>query len=472
MNRLGSQHRKLLYLGGMVLLLIPITTLGMPAGSTPGSGGVVSNLRKEYDLGESDLGTLDPTGAAMNLALLGFRGMAANVLWMQADRQKNHKDWEGMRNTTEQIVHLQPHFVKIWDFNSWNLAYNVSSEWDAISDRYFWVKEGGKFLMKGVDRNRRSPDLRWYVGRIYGPKIGLSDEAKYFRRFFRQDPDPKFNGGVDPEWNDGNEDHYLVAKRWFQEANDEEAKGKVRQTIQDRSLFRSYPARSQLDYATALQKYGFSEEFDRTVGSQKLGDAEREAAEERIRTQLREQTREAWKLGFDDWTGKYGQEFFDVEFLNHRVKIKMEMTEDEVQAFSKTPQEAVALRAAVDQYQKITNYRYWRTRSLCEAEPETAEAHWQLFAAVEQYRKASLDKAQARAEEAMKLFDSVLQRYPELRTQDDFIEQAVKAVLVWYRVHQLNAEKTPETFPLKDLWDEAQPRLKEFSDRLDRELRQ
>jgi hypothetical protein len=470
MNRLSSQTRKLMYLGGMVLLLIPITTLGMPSGSTPGSGGIVSTLRQKYDLGESDLGELDPTGAAMNLALLGFRGMAANVLWMEAERQKNHKDWDGMLATSEQIVHLQPHFVKIWDFNGWNLAYNVSAEWDAVSDRYFWVKEGGKFLMKGVGRNQRSPDLRWYVGRIYGPKIGLSDEARFFRRFFRADPDPRFNGGVDPDWNDDNEDHYLVAKRWFQQANDAEAKG-VRQTIQDRSLFRSYPARSQLDYSAALQKYGYSEEFDRTVAGRKLNDAERETIEERIRVQLREQTRDAWQVAFDDWVRKYGQETFDVEFANHRVKIKMEMTEEEIQEFAKTPQEAAALRAAVDQYQKITNYRYWRTRSLCEAEPDTAEAHWQLFAAIEEYRKQHEDQALARAEQSMKLFDKVLQQYPDLASQDDFIEQAVNAVNIWYRVHLLKNQKTPEDFPLKAIWEAAQPRMQDYNDRLDRQLR-
>src|SRR5579885_987170 len=113
MNSLTSQQRKLVYLGGMILLLIPIVKLGMPAGAESESGGTIANLRQQYDLGESDLGDIDPSGSAMNLVLLGMRGIAANVLWMQAENQKNHKDWEGMRATTEQIVRLQPHFVKV-----------------------------------------------------------------------------------------------------------------------------------------------------------------------------------------------------------------------------------------------------------------------------------------------------------------------------------------------------------------------
>jgi tetratricopeptide (TPR) repeat protein len=471
MNRLSSQQRKLAYLGGMLLLLIPIIALGMPADSRSGSGGVVANLRREYDLGESDIGDIDPSSSAMSFVLLGLRGIAANVLWMQAEHQKNHKDWEGMRTTTEQIVRLQPHFTKVWDFNGWNLAYNVAAEWDDVRDRYFWVKEGGKFLMKGVDRNRRSSDLPWYVGRIYGPKIGIADEVKYFRRFFLQDPDPKFGGGVDPKWNESAEDHNLVAKLWFQRANDVEAAGN-RQTIQDRSLFRSYAARSQFDYANALQKFGFSEEYDRETADRKPKDAaEREQIEERIRTRLREQTREAWKTAFEDWTQKFGQEPQKTFYANQDVEFKLEMTEEEIRDWAKTPEQIPIVRQTVDQFQKITNYRYWRMRGLAESEPDTAEAHWQLFAAIEEYRKQNLDKAQTYAENAMNLFQKVLERYPNLAIEDDLVESCCQGIMIWQNVHKLNAEPIPETFPLKPIWDDAQPRLQDYRDRFDRMLR-
>jgi hypothetical protein len=363
--------------------------------------------------------------------------------------------------------------VKVWEFNSWNLAYNVSAEWDGVPDRYFWVKEGGKFLMKGVDRNRLAPDLPWNMGRIYGPKIGLSDEARFFRRFFRHDPNPKFGGGVDPDWNDRNEDNYLVAKTWFQRANDVEGKGRIRQTIQDRSLFRSGPARSQLDYATALQKYGFNEEYDehtRVLGY-KPKDTERDEIEDRIRNQLREQTREAWKIGFEDWTQKFGQEMFKVYYINQDVEFKLEMTEDEIKDLGKTPEKIDVLKRAVNQYQNITNYRYWRTRALSEAEPDTAEAHWQLFAAIEEMKKQNLDKAQAAAEQSMKLFEKVLEKFPMLGDQDDFVEEGATAVMVWQNAQKLNDIKPPEDFPLKELYEKAQPRWQEYKDRLDRQLR-
>ncbi|MDZ4684583.1 MAG: hypothetical protein SH850_05790, partial [Planctomycetaceae bacterium] len=368
MNQFSSQQRKFVYLGGLLLLLIPIIALGMPADRDGQNSGYIAKQRADLDLGESDLGALDPSGSAMNLVLLGLRGVAANILWVQAEEQKNHKDWAQMRATTESIIRLQPHFTKVWEYNGWNLAYNVSVEWDAVPDRYFWVKEGGKFLQKGVARNKLSPDLHWHVGRIYGAKLGLSDEARFFRRYFRQDPDPKFNGGVDPEWNDGDLDNYLAAKEWFYRANDVEGQGR-RQTIMDRSIFRSYPTRSQLDYASALQKYGFNEEFDRLSAGRKPSGDELTSMQTQVRDKLREQTREAWATGLKEWTEIYGQELFTVPYEGDVIEFRMEMAEEDIAAASKTPEKIARHRRTIDAYQKMVNYRYWRTRALCEAEP-------------------------------------------------------------------------------------------------------
>lgn len=471
MNKLTSQQRKFVYLGAILLLLIPIIALGMPADGTPNSGGSIARLRQQLDLGESDLGDLDPSGAAMNLALLGLRGVAANILWVKAEEQKNHKDWAELRITTDSIIRLQPHFEKVWEYNGWNLAYNVSAEWDAVPDRYFWVKEGGKFLQGGVDRNRKSSALRWHVGRIYGPKIGLSDEARFFRRYFYQDPDPQYNNGPDPKFNVEGKDNYLAAKVWFQEANDAEGKG-VRQTIMDRSIFRSYPARSQLDYASALYKFGFREEYDREVGERKLTDEEAKVLELRVREKLKETTRVAWEQGLNDWTKGYGQELFSVEYLpGVIVQMRLEMSEDELKSLGKTPEGIAQLRKAVDSYQKMNNYRYWRTRALCESETDTAEAHWSLFAAGEEYLKQNTAESQAFAEKSMELFEKTLEKYPELRDEDNFVEQALKSVMIWTDVLNLRGVKPPETFALKSLWDERQALIPEIRKRFERDSR-
>src|SRR5690349_1788486 len=154
MSNLTSRQRKLVYLVGLVLLLIVIIALGMPSEPAQGqhsgnAGGLLARRRAADELSESDLGKVDPASSTMSLLLLGFRGIATSILWMDAQEQQRNKDWAGLRATTESIILLQPHFLKVWHFQGWNLAYNISAEWDAVADRYYWVKEGIKFFKKG-----------------------------------------------------------------------------------------------------------------------------------------------------------------------------------------------------------------------------------------------------------------------------------------------------------------------------------
>src|SRR5689334_9352166 len=114
MSGLTSQQRKLVYLGGILILLVPIIAFGLPSEGKPKSpnqpptGGALAQLRQKYDLGESNLGNVDPSSVTMNLVLLGLRGIAVNQLWIQMDTAKNEKDWPRMLEATQSIVKLQP----------------------------------------------------------------------------------------------------------------------------------------------------------------------------------------------------------------------------------------------------------------------------------------------------------------------------------------------------------------------------
>ena len=228
MNTLTSLQRKLVYLCGIIALSIPIVLLGAPAEPASGKnvqgtpGGKLAQLRTEKGLGEGDLGNVDPASSTMNLLLLGFRGIATSMLWMDAQEQQRNKDWAALRATTESIILLQPHFLKVWNFQGWNLAYNVSAEWDAVADRYYWVKEGIKFFQKGCRRNKQYAELFWYTGDTIGKKIGRSDEWAQFRRFYIQaDPDTaRFKGLPDRDDNPDGIDNYLEARKWFLKSNE------------------------------------------------------------------------------------------------------------------------------------------------------------------------------------------------------------------------------------------------------------
>lgn len=421
MNTMTSQQRKLTYLGGILVLLIPIIWLGLPSDGKAGSGGKLARLRSSYELGESDLGDVDPSSAAMNLVLLGMRGVAVNLLWVDLDKQKDMKRWAEMEAVTESIVRLQPHFEKVWEFNGWNLAFNTSAEWDAVPDRYFWVKRGGKFLKRGVERNRKSTHIQYHVANVLQKKIGTADEAKQYRDYFLHDPDPKFGGGVDPEFNPKEQDNYMAAKDAYLDACQKELTRP--QHILDRSLFRSSPARCQFDYAMALHKDG------------KFG----------------EESREAWNEALNDWTQKYGRETFRVPIGNELFDIQLEVTREELKAFAKSPDDVIKLVKVTEQYRKMVNYYYWRTRGNCEAERETSEAHRDLYEANQFYRKQELESARASALSGMKRFDAILNKpeFTDLKDEDSLVEECLLGIMVWEDIHRISGERVPDEYPLK-----------------------
>src|SRR4051812_20824424 len=170
--------------------------------------------KSQEQLGEATIGQIDTGSFLVKLALLGgARGIAANWFWMRAiDLQKVH-EWDKLETTVNVITKLQPHFLMVWTWQGWNLAYNVSVEWDAPEDKYEWIKKGTKFLQEGVQKNVNSPDLVWDTAWTYYNKIGFSDEAIILRRLFHDDNDQKFKSA--PGEGGTLNDNYLVAHGWF-----------------------------------------------------------------------------------------------------------------------------------------------------------------------------------------------------------------------------------------------------------------
>lgn len=439
MNRLSSRNRKIVYLTGIIVLLVPIIVLGMPASEREGSGGYLARVRHEYDLGETSLGEVDPSSATMNLVLLGLRGVATNLLWMQLQEEKETKQWFQMKATTESITQLQPHFLKVWQYHGWNLAYNVSAEWDQVEDRYFWVKEGTRFTMQGSRRNERFPELYWDVGNMLGKKIGRSDEWKFFREFFKSDPNTeRYGGGPDPELARFGatefEDNYLAAKFWFHIANDREEAPQP-QHIMMRMVFRQYPARSQMDYADALQREGL----------------------------FGERTAQAWEEAYRDWTELYqnGDPGFGQEiFYTPKGGIRLEATDADIRELAEKDNVSVKdKRHWVSRYQDIVSYRYWRVRADAESRGDTEAAHREIYEGQKLFREGALLESKDMLEAGMEKFVKLLKDYPTLRSDDGFIEEGLMAVLYWRHIHTLLEIPMPEQFPLDDLWVDQSARI-------------
>ena len=249
-----SLVRKLSYLGVILALLV----LTIPV------RGWINVIRSDpqYRLSQEVLATpgdVDTTSSIAILVLGGFRGFAANLLWSQAlDIQEYKKDWNKLESVVQSIIKLQPHFIRVWTFQSWNLAWNVAAEWDAVEDKYYWIKQGAKFAEQGTQVNGHSPYLRWSTGWIFFQKIGKADEAQLLRKLYREDHRPEIDaqGREIPPFNPEELDNYQKAYYWFSEAVAKCDELGIRPKQMAEHHFRSYPSHALKDFALAQEEEG------------------------------------------------------------------------------------------------------------------------------------------------------------------------------------------------------------------------
>ena len=250
MTEHGSFYRKITYLVLIAVLLFPISYLGSPR-TTEVDGGRLAQLRADYDLGQSDLGEIDPASETIRLATLGMRGVAVSMLWTKANEYKKKEDWTNFRATLTQLSKLQPYFIKFWQYQAWNLTYNVSVELDDVRDRFHYVKRGIEFLKKGITYNRDSPYLLSELGWFIGNKIGKADEVKEYRRLFKNDPD--FHPEDRPL---DRRDNWLVSREWYEKSIEAVENNYSLIGKKNPALFFSDPGRAQINYSEAIEKEG------------------------------------------------------------------------------------------------------------------------------------------------------------------------------------------------------------------------
>ncbi|MHC4713801.1 MAG: hypothetical protein ACYTAN_11115 [Planctomycetota bacterium] len=125
-----------------------------------------------------------PVAAAAAAVLGGFRGIAVDILWVQADTMMNNKQYYQLATLYEMISTLQPNFPSVWEFNAWNLAFNISVEWGRVEEKWDWIKQGIKFAEKGFELNPDSASLAFYVAFLYGRKVNTET---YFIKRLREE---------------------------------------------------------------------------------------------------------------------------------------------------------------------------------------------------------------------------------------------------------------------------------------------
>ena len=114
---------------------------------------------------------------------------------MRADKLKEEGQFFDARQLAEWITKLQPRFSAVWEFQAWNMAYNISVAIPATQpeQRRRWVKNGYELLRdQGIPLNPKSIPLYRELSRILQHKLGgVSDDAQeYYKLQFANEIGP------------------------------------------------------------------------------------------------------------------------------------------------------------------------------------------------------------------------------------------------------------------------------------------
>jgi len=147
----------------------------------------INNQRQQMKLIINEpLENAPPSLAFATVAMGAFRGLVVDILWMRADELKEKGQFFDAKQLAEWITTLQPRFAAVWEFQAWNMAYNISVAIPANQpdQRWQWVKNGYELLRdQGIPLNPKSIELYRELARIFQHKIGgVSDDAhKYYK---------------------------------------------------------------------------------------------------------------------------------------------------------------------------------------------------------------------------------------------------------------------------------------------------
>ncbi|MEX2316838.1 MAG: hypothetical protein WD669_06790 [Pirellulales bacterium] len=494
MTERASFYRKIAYLAAFVVLAIFIFWLSTPATANR-DGGRLAQLRKEYQLGQANLGEVDPASETMRFLTLGLRGVAVTALWEKANYYKKTEDWTNLTATLEQLAKLQPNFITFWKYQAWNLTYNVSVEFDDYHDRYYYVIRGINFLKEGERYNADNPQLLSDLGWFLGHKIGRADEHVEYRRLFKADPDFHPADRTPDE-----RDNWLVSKEWYQKSID--AIDIKHKSLGGKSpaLFYSDPAKSQMSYAEAIEEEGFFDkarrawtkageewrEFGRRPIQHSLGPLLRLGEEPRLTKEVADLRAELDRMD-PELRGNLIEEkkqalTADERKLNDTPVAEISATDseqwyrlqDRVKVSDRDVADRLSKNASADvakqvlrlvrrleeaeqdlrytqSYKHNVNYDFWELRCDYEQTANALAAHELMFRARAAARSADVKQAKQLYHDGFAKFRLVLDEFPALIEEDIvFGDNIVENTKRYRDVLDQLGESLDETYPL---WD-------------------
>jgi hypothetical protein len=114
-----------------------------------------------------------PLMAVSTVALGGFRGLIADLLWLRASATQDEGLYFETAQLADWITKLEPSFTQVWAYHAWNMTYNISAIFSAEDSRERWVWNGIRLLRdEGLKYNPNDANLYRELGWMYQHKLG------------------------------------------------------------------------------------------------------------------------------------------------------------------------------------------------------------------------------------------------------------------------------------------------------------
>ena len=140
------------------------------------SGAQSTALRRDRLAARSASGATEgmpPALAFANVALGGFRGVVADMLWLRAQRLQEQGRYVELVPLAEGIAALEPDNGEVWAYHAWNLSFNVCAMMRRPEDRWRWVRAGIDLLeSRGMRLNPLDARTRRELSWIFLFKLG------------------------------------------------------------------------------------------------------------------------------------------------------------------------------------------------------------------------------------------------------------------------------------------------------------
>lgn len=153
---------------------------------------------------QAPIDNMPPVLTLTTVALGGFRGLIANVLWVRAnDLQQDEKFFEAVQ-LADWITKLQPHFTTVWVHQAWNMGYNISVKFPDHKDRWQWVQRAIELLRdEGLKYNPKDTliyrELAWHFQHKMGNNL---DAAHMTYKLQWASEMQAVLGGDRPDWDE------------------------------------------------------------------------------------------------------------------------------------------------------------------------------------------------------------------------------------------------------------------------------